>query len=165
MHDSEEPQGPQVGKSKSSLSSAHELECILGQPSTSGCSAKPWIPILHSSTCCGATAQSRLARLIVAKVGSASPYSHSQRDPHVRNKHSRCCSFLALVHRFPPVVDSCFIPCSGSLMVLDSHVHLTAGLLVTSSYKLVMLRIRRGTSMSGVEFCARSKTLSSSVLF
>lgn len=50
-------------------------------------------------------------------------------------------------------------------MVLDSYVLLTAGPLVTSSYKLVMLRIRRGTSMSGVEFCARSKTLSSSVLF
>lgn len=68
MHDSEEPQGPQEGKSKSSLASAHELECILGQPSASGCSAKPWIPILHSSACCGATVQSRLARPIVAKV-------------------------------------------------------------------------------------------------
>ena len=42
--------------------------------------------------------------------------------------------FLALVHRFSPLVDSCFIPCSGL------HVHLTAGPLAVSSYKLVMLR-------------------------
>lgn len=53
-------------------------------------------------------------------------------------------SFLTLVHRFPPLVDSRFIPCSGCLMGLDSHVHLTAGQGLLYSYKLVMLRSLSG---------------------
>ena len=132
MHDSEEPQGPQERKSKSPLVSAHELECIFGQPFASGSSAKLWLPILHSSACRGATVLSRLVRSMAAndhrsvrpcRVGSAC----SQHPPLLM-------FFLALVHRFLPLVDSCFIPCSGS------HVHLTAGPLAVSSYKLVMLR-------------------------
>jgi hypothetical protein len=86
----------------------------------------------NSSACCGASVLSRLVRSIFANE------CRSVRPCRVRSACSQhtllLMFFLALVHRFSPWVDNCFIPCSGS------HVHLTAGPFGVSSYKLVMLR-------------------------